>query len=106
MLLQFIDSLTSSDKLSVSFLANLVKDDNRTLTGKTLSRISADTSLPRSSLTAASVKKNMVYFPVPAAQMWRVDLLLEILNVEAGPLTVNNFEREELKAIVNHLCTT
>ena len=103
---KFIDSLTSSHKLSVRFLANLVKDDNRTLTGKTLTRICADTSLPRSSLTAASVKKNMVYFPVPAAQLWRVDLLLELLNVGTGSLTVNNFEREELTTIVNHLCTT
>jgi hypothetical protein len=83
-----------------------VKDDNRTLTGKTLSRICGDTSLARSSLTAASVKKNIVYFAVPAAQLWRVDMLLELQNAGTGSLTVNNFEREELTTIVNHLCTT
>ena len=53
----FIDSLRSSHKLNVKFLVDLVKDDNRTLTGKTLSM---KTNLVRSNLVAADIKKKIV----------------------------------------------
>ena len=104
--IKFIDSLRSSHKLSVKFLVDLVKDDNRTLTGKTLSRICAETNLVRSNLVAADIKKNMVYFPVPAGQEWRVDMIKEILHVRNGDLLLENFEHEERKAMLKHLCTT
>ena len=103
---KFLNSLTTSHKVSVRFLANLVKDDNRTLTGKTLSRICAEMNLTRDSLTPASIKRNMVYFPVPPGQEWRTDLLLELLNTRNGTLQINNFGNEELTMVINQLCTT
>ena len=103
---KFIDGLASCNKMSVKFLVNLVKDDNRMLTGKTLSRICADTNLRRTSLSSASVKKNMLYFPVPAGQEWRCDMILELLNVRGSTLWIDKFEHDEMTTIINHLCTT
>ena len=93
---KFLGSLMSSTKNSVRFLVNLVKDDNRTLTGRTLSRICDDTNLQRSSLSAGLVRKNVVYFPVPAGQEWRSNIILELLNVRKSTLWIGNLESDEL----------
>ena len=85
---KFVGSLSSSLKSSIRFLVQFVKDDSRTLTGKTLSRISADTNIEKGSLTVSSVKKYMVYFPVPADQQWRCDLLVELLHEREGILEI------------------
>ena len=103
---KFVHSLASSHKSSVRFLVNMVKDDNRKLTGKTLSRICADTNLVRSSLSASSVKKSMEYFCVPAGQHWKVDMVLELLNLREGSLEIDNFESDEVDTLINYLCTT
>ena len=103
---KFLGSLISSTKNSVRFLVNLVKDDNRTLTGRTVSRICDDTNLRRTSLSAALVRKNMVYFPVPAGQEWRSNIILELLNARKSTLWIGNLESDELTTIINHLCTT
>ena len=104
--IKFVDSLTNCHKRSIRFLVNLVKDDNRTLTGKTLSRICTDTNLDRESLTAAAIKKKMVYFPVPAGQEWRGDMLVELLNVRKSALVIDYFEHDEVSTLINYLCTT
>ena len=103
--MKFIDSLCSSQKRSVRFLVNNVKDDNRTLTGKTLSRISDDTNLARNSLSAKTVRNHMKYFPVPPNQEWRCNVILELINVRDGSLE-NNLDNNEVTTIINFLCTT
>ena len=103
---KFVDSLASSHKSSIRFLVNMVKDDNRKLTGKTLSRICADTNLVRSSLSPSSVKKSMEYFCVPAGQDWRVDMVLELLNLREGSLEIDDLESDEVTTLINYLCTT
>ena len=103
--MKFIDSLCSSQKRSVRFLVNTVKDDNRTLTGKTLSRISDDTNLARNSLSAKTIRNHMKYFPVPPNQEWRCKVIMELINVRDGSLE-NNLDNNEVTTIINFLCTT
>ena len=103
--MKFLESLCSSQKPSVRFLVNAVKDDNRTLTGKTLSRISIDTNLARTSLSAKSVRNHMQYFPVPPNQEWRCNVIKELIGMRDGSLE-SNLDDDEVTSCLNFLCTT
>ena len=104
--IKFTQSLASSSKPSVSYLARLVKNDNRTLMGKTLSRISRETNVTKASLTSLVVTKSMVYFPVPDDQMWRIDILKELLNVKQQSLLLGQFNLDETSTMINYICTS
>ena len=103
---RLVDSLSSSHKSSIRFLVNMVKDDNKELTGKTFSRNCAETNVARSNLSSSSVKKSMEYFCVPAGQDWRVDMVLELLNLREGSLEIDDLESDEVTTLINYLCTT
>ena len=73
--------------------------------GRTLSRVSMECGLGRYShgqLSSAVVKAKMKYFPVPPDQTWRIQILSELLN---SKVTVEGFEAEEVKTMINYLCT-
>ena len=57
-------------------------------------------------LTSSLVKKKMAYFPVPSKQAWRTDILLELIDAKLWKTNIENFEKEDLILIINHLCTS
>ena len=102
---QFVKSLLTSTKYQVRVLANLCSTDNRTVMGKTLSRVSRECGLGRYSpgqLNSAVVKAKMKYFPVPPDQTWRIEILSELLN---SKVTVGGFNSEEVRTMIAYLCT-
>ena len=103
---KFTQSLGSCSKQSIRYLVSLVKNDNRTLMGKTLSRISRETQVAKVDLTSSIVSKTLLYFPVPTDQLWRVKVLLELLDVRNGSLSIDDFNKKELNTIIDYLCTT
>ena len=104
--IKFTQSLASSSKPSVSYLARLVKNDNRTLMGRTISKISREINVAKASLTSQVVRKSMVYFPVPDDQMWRIDILKELLNVKQQSLSLGHFNLDETSTMINYICTS
>ena len=54
---KFVDSLTSTKKTSIRYLASLAQLDNRTLMGRTLGRIGVECGEERGSLTSKVVKE-------------------------------------------------
>ena len=96
-----LQSLASSSKPSVRYLARLVKNDNRTLMGKTLSRISRETNVTKASLTSLVVTKSMVYFPVPDDQMWRIVIPKDLLNVKQQSLFLGQFNLDETSTMIH-----
>ena len=74
--------------------------------GKTLSRISRETNVTKASLTSLVVSKSMVYFPVPDDQMWRIDILKELLNVKQQSLLLGQFNLDETSTMINYICTS
>ena len=84
----------------------MVKNDNRMLTGVTLSRICTETGLGRDCLSGAAVKSSMSYFPVPAGQEWRAGLILELMNARNDTLWIENIEQDEATRMINFLCTS
>ena len=101
---KFTKSLLTSSKPSIRYLASITRNDNRTLMGKTLSKISRDLLVDRTDLTSSLVSRKMVYAPVPADQMWRLDTLLELLKVRDNTLKLDDFQLDEIKTIIDYLC--
>ena len=85
---KFAKSLVSSKKTDVSYLAKVVKNDQRTLMGRTLGQIARDSDIPKDALNSAVVKNKLIYFPVPEDEKWRVEILLELLDVRNAAGTV------------------
>ena len=104
--LKFMRSMVTSNKPCVSYLARLVQHDNRTLAGRTLSKLSRDCNGDRDSLTVSLVSKDVKYFPVPDDHLWRVQILKELLNVDRSFLVISNFSSIETSHMINFLCTS
>ena len=105
--IKFADSLSSSRKTSVRYLANLVKSDNRTLFGRTLGKIRSECGVASLSLlTPKLVKTNLKYFAVPQAESWRVNILKELLEARGKKCDITDFRREEISTMIDHICTS
>ena len=103
----FYRSLILSAKLPVRFLARLYEADNRTVLGRTLAtlcRLCSVTNL--SSLTSQCVKNKLKYFEVPEPEEWRVDMVTELLRLRKEKLSLPEFSSEEIKNILDFVCTS
>ena len=104
--IKFMQSLVSSTKSSISYLARLVRYDNRSLAGRTISRLSKECNVNKIALTVSSVSKSVRYFPVPEEELWRIDLMKELLNVNRSFLDINDFNYMEINHMMNFICTS
>ena len=99
----FVKSLTSSPKYSVRVLASTIIPDLRTVMGRTMRRLSNECKCEVSLLSAAAVKKEVMYFPLPEEEKWRVGMLKELLDADVD---VPGFLPAELQEMKEHLCTS
>ena len=102
--INFTESLSRCKKRCVRNLYYLVKDDRRTLTGRTLSKIAYDCGVSRNSLCNTSVKK-MKYWSVPPEEQWRTSFLLELLDIRSNHREVANFDAEEIDELIGFICS-
>ena len=105
-LVKFVNTLVSSSKPSVSYLAKITKNDNRTLIGRTLSRISRDLQVAKEEVSSSMVTRMMKYFPVPEALQWRVPVLHELLGARDNSLEITDFNLDEINTMIDDICTT
>ena len=101
---KFSESLTTSSKAEIRYLANVTKNDNRALISKTLARIARD--IPKDNLSKDIVKAKLVYFPVPDTEKWRCEFLIDLLKVRRGSYNLANFTDDENTRMINFLCTS
>ena len=55
-------------------------------------------------LTATVVKNNCCFFKMPETEQWRAPLLQELIKIRDGQLLLGDFETEEIKFAIDHLC--
>ena len=103
---KFSSSLITSKKDSVRYLGKLNREDKRTLMGKTMVKIGKDCKLEVDALSSSLVKRKMAYFSVPTEQAWRSDILLELLDARLGKTSIEQFSKQDLTMMIDHLCTT
>ena len=106
----FYRTLITSKKTPVRFLARIAEQDQRTVLGRTLSRLLLECSLDTDDLmklTASLVKKKVVYKEVPVDEKWRVNLGQELLKIRDDNLTeLPGFSKEECEELLQHICTS
>ena len=104
---KFHKTLTSSKKLSVRFLSRLVEDDLRTRFGQTLSNIRRECQVElNSKLSPSLVKTVMRYQKFWENERWRTEPLGELLQVREGQLELAAFTYDEIKTMLEFLCTS
>ena len=94
--------LIFSRSWSPCYLAALIKDDRRTLTGRTISSIASDCDVVRSSLTPMKTK-DMKYKTAPLEEQWRLPILRELLEIRSGQSELLGTDNDELKLMINHI---
>ena len=44
--------------------------------------------------------------PVPDNEMWRIEMLKELIEVKWGDVVIDNFEEGEINEMIEELCIT
>ena len=70
--------------------------------GRTMAKLGRECSCEVESLSSTVIKKVMKYYPVPTEELWRVELLNELISNE---LEVPGFDINEVEEMIYHLCT-
>ena len=101
--IRFLETLSTCSKLSVRFLAGLVHDDRRTLTGKTVTKIADDCSVDRNILTPGIANRSRYSTP-PVEEQWRLSILMELLEVRAGLAFIPGADPAEIQLMIENIC--
>ena len=103
---KFTTTLQNCNKPPVRLLANLYKDDLRTVYGQNLNSISkmCDTSITE--LTPHLIKTEMQYCNVPQAENWRIPLLMELLDIRDEKSNLEGFSKQEVYDMLNFVCAS
>ena len=102
--MKFLEGVSSSTNVNVRHLANLVRNDRRTLAGRTVSRLATDCNTERSSLSYNIVKK-MKYKTPSEDNMWKLPMLKELLSIRSGEKEVAGFDASAINTIIDDICT-
>ena len=99
-----MEGVSKCTKGSVRYLANLVKNDRRTLVGRTLAKIAEDCDTDRAALNT-SIARKLKYRLPEAENEWKIPLLRELVNVRCGEKSIEGFEDNEVIAMIDVICT-
>ena len=103
----FYKSLVNSSKLCVRVMARLFQEDQRTVLGRTLGSLVYLCKTDNISLlTSNCIKKNLLYFPVPAAQEWRRQMVTELIQLRDKNFSLPGFTSHEVTTMLDFVCTS
>ena len=102
---KFLENITKSNKVCVRYLAKLVKDDRRTLVGKTLSKLALELNCERSAVNASLVKR-LDYHPISEQEKWRVPLIMELIDTRNRKLLIPGFSFDEIEDLLSEVATS
>ena len=85
-------------------LAKITQNDCRTIHGLNLMKIPRECEVEPANLSTFIVKSTMRYSKVPQEETWRLQVLKELLSVRFGETELNNFEENEINAMIDMLC--
>ena len=81
--------------------------DMRTVLGKSMTKITDLCSLEDSALVSAKVVKDCLsYQKIPENELWRLDILADMLNVLQNNNTVDVLTNDEATTILDYVCVT
>ena len=87
-------------------LANLNKNDCRTVFGSNLKRIAVLCNEEVELIDSTTVKRKMKYFPLPVNETWRIPLISELLAVKTQTYELAGFTIDEINDMLVYACTS
>ena len=102
--LSFINHVSNSQKIVPKMLLNLVAKDTRSTTGSNLRKILLLTNKCSISELMKKDVYALTYHPLNEEDIWRANLVSELIDEQEGILEVQEFSIEELTDIIQFLC--
>lgn len=104
--LGFIQQIEKSPKLLPNILLQAVKRDCRSTTGSNLRNIMLLTTKDDITKLVPSDALEILYQPVLGESEWKVDMLMELIDVKHGQSEVENLSATEVEDILQYICTS
>ena len=104
--LSFISQIEKSQKILPRVLLQTIRRDCRSVTGSNLRNILLLTSKDDISDISHSDIREMQYKPAPDHEVWRINMLKELIDVKWGDLAIQHLEDTEINEIIDELCVT
>ena len=101
---QFHDSLVNNHKPVLRMLAFLCQDDVRTIHGRNLHQLQIELECDKQELSSTFIKQNMKFQAVPQNEEWRIALLLNLMEIRSHSMELENFQDEEIWAMIEDIC--
>ena len=104
----FSKSLLENDAFEVRFLADIMMKNMRSVLGKSIVKIG---ELCREkgdiyNISAKKVKDRVQYAPIPPAEVWRVSMVKELLNLRRSNMNPCGLTTDEMTALLEFACTS
>ena len=81
-----------------------MENDHRTSFGRNLHTIETKTKSVYPS--KSSIRNNIKYFDIPPGKEWRIQLCKELLSIRNGNWTCEGITMDEIKFMMNYVCTS
>ena len=104
--LSFIDQIQSCPKDIVRHLLSIIKYDVGSVTGSNLRNIMQLLNKDTVHELKPSDANFMSYKEVPVGELWRIDMLKELIEERNHQVEIEGFTTEELDDMINFICTS
>ena len=105
---RFVNFVNNNDKCNkpiIRLLSSLCKNDNRTVYCKNLTNISRECDLSINDVCSRSVKERMKFANIPEGHEWTIDLLLNLLSIKFDNWYLEDFNFDEINAMIYFVST-
>ena len=103
--MSFLNQIESSKKIVPRNLLKTIKYDTRSVTGRNVRMITLLAGREKFSDVSKDDIMKIQYFPINENDVWRVNLILEIIDNRNNDLEVPGFSADEISEILNYACT-
>ena len=101
----FLVQIEKSPKSLPRHLLRTIRCDSRSTTGSNLRGLLLETDRNHVDDLSVIDVRNMVYAPVKEEDIWKIELVKELVDVQADLVDVEDFRNDDLKKMLIDLCT-
>ena len=104
--LGFMENIKKNKKEALKMLMNTAMEDVRSVTGKNYREIMLLTGKTSVYDVTKMDADKIEYFNMEKKDLWKVDIIKEIIDVKSKIANIDNFNTEELETVLTYLCTS
>ena len=104
--LSFIDQVKNCPKEVAKTLLSVIEHDVRSVTGSNLRHIMKICEKDSFRDLSPNDAKSIKYHPLPDDQLWKADMIKEIVEVRSNNFEIVGFSHSDLNTIMDYLCTS